>query len=121
MSHLSAVPDLPDEDYFTTIPVCATCPPGSTGFSAQKQDGGWRFTLWHLEPCPRADEPPSALLVPGCNVCHTRPDSDVLVSSLLPGRWILHHKHGTGPDGELCPVLALDGARFGRMGTGPAS
>jgi hypothetical protein len=127
MNHLGAVPDLPDEDYFTTVPVCATCPPDRTGFRVRQRESDWEFTLWHLEPCPRVGEPPAVLLVPGCEVCHTWGHADVQVSNLvLRGFWVFHPRHGRTPltsldgtvggavGGEDCPRLAADIARFDR-------
>jgi hypothetical protein len=127
MNHLNAVPDLPDDDYFTSVPVCVTCPPHDVGFSGEWCPGGWEFALWHREPCPRAGEPPAVLLVPGCEVCHTWGHADFQVSALvLPGFWVFHPKHGrtaltsldgtagTASGGDYCPLMEADNARVAR-------
>lgn len=125
--HLSAVPDLPAEEYFTTIPVCPGCPPIGLGFQAVRTVQDWEVTLWHQEPCPQAAEAPALIHVLGCPTCHAWPHADISVSSLIPGRWAFIPTHGRTPltssdgtvvtasGGEYCPQLEVDAARIDRL------
>jgi hypothetical protein len=135
MPHLTPVPDPDPAGYFTTVPVCSTCPPMRPGFHATRTAQDWEVTLWHDGPCPRAGEAPILIRVPGCPTCHEWDGADLSVSSLIPGRWAFIPKHGRTPltsedgtvdtasGGEYCPQLEADAAALDRLarrrGAGP--
>jgi len=126
--HLTPVPTPDDAEWFTTIPVCATCPPGSLGFRIAQREQDWEITVWHEGPCPQDGETPTLIRVPGCPTCHAWDRADVSVSSPIPGRWAFMPKHGRTPitsrdgtidtasGGEYCPRMELDNAVIDRLG-----
>lgn len=120
---MSTPADVPDPGaYFTTIPVCPTCPPASPGFHITRTAQDWEITLWHNDPCPQAGEAPSLIHVPACPTCHAWDRADLSVSSLIPGRWAFIPTHGrttlsldgttrTASGGEYsCPQMKVDAA-----------
>lgn len=128
MPHLTPVPDPDDAEFFTTVPVCPACPPHLLGFNGEWRSEGWEVTLWHIDPCPRASDPPTQLLVPRCEVCHTWPRADFQFTDLwVPGAWAFLPKHGRTPltsedgtiatasGGEYCPQLKADNAIIARI------
>jgi hypothetical protein len=123
-SHLETVPELPDEDMFTTIPVCGTCPEHHISLAAEKKATGWELELRHVDPCPRAGMLIATPLVPGCVTCHTWDDAEIQGGDLvLPGSWAYHPKHGRTPltssdgasGGDWCPQMEPDNERFNRV------
>ena len=128
MPHLNPVPDLDPAEYFTTTPVCPTCPPTSLGFRTTRTAQDWEITLWHSDPCPRTGDAPILIHVPGCPTCHAWDHADLSVSSLILGRWAFIPKHGRTPltshdgtadtasGGEYCPKMKFDNAAINRLG-----
>jgi hypothetical protein len=127
MPHLTPVPGPDPAEYFTTIPVCPTCPPESPGFHITWTAQDWEVTLWHDDPCPRAGEAPTLIHVPGCATCHAWGHTDLAVSALIPGRWAFIPRHGRTPitskdgttaaatGGEHCPQTEADNAIISRL------
>jgi hypothetical protein len=128
MPHLIPVPDPDPAEYFTTTPICPTCPPHLLGFNGEWRPQGWEVTLWHKEPCPQESDPPARLLVPACETCHTWAHADFQFSDLLlPGVWAFSPKHGRTPitsqdgtietaaGGEYCPQMKIDNAVILRL------
>ena len=127
MPHLTPVPDPDPAEYFTTAPVCRTCPPESLGFDITWTAQDWEVTLWHQGPCPQAGEAPTLIHVPGCPTCHGWGHADISVSSLIPDRWAFIPTHGRTPltsrdgtigtasGGEYCPEMDADNAAIDRI------
>ena len=127
---MTTPPDMPDPaGYFTTIPVCPTCPPGSLGAHLTWTAEDWQVTTRHEDPCPHAGDAPALIHVPGCEVCHSWHHADVGISSLIPGRWAFIVQHGRTPitsrdgtyltatGGEYCPRMEADNAVIARLAT----
>jgi hypothetical protein len=127
MPRLVPVPDLDPAEYFTTIPVCLTCPPGSLGFEITQKPQDWEVKTWHEPPCWNAAEAPTVTGVRACHTCHTWNGADLIVSALIPGQWAFIPKHGRTPltsqdgtantasGGEYCPQMEIDSAFIGRL------